>query len=157
MLAERWRKKIKGGTIILAVLVLFGYGYFQAYDLISGPVVKIKYPKEGQIVEGDTFIAQGTVRNVSHIELNGHPIFITPDGEFREKLPMIGARTIIQIEAWDRFGRNTLVHHSVINRSEAREVPDEDSLERRRLGEEDPEDEDFKPDTDSGDIEEEIN
>lgn len=136
MLADRWRKKLRVGTIILALVFLGGYGYFQARDLISGPMVEIKYPKENQIVEGNMVIAQGTARNVSHIEVNGQPIFITPEGDFREKLPLVGTRTIIQIEAWDRFGRSTLVHHSVIKRSEKQNIPNKEALERRRSGEE---------------------
>ncbi len=139
MLADRWRKKLRVGAIILALVFLGGYGYFQAYDLISGPLVEIKYPKEGQVVEGDTVIAQGSARNVSRIEFNGHPIVMTPEGDFRVKLPLVGTRTIIQIEAWDRFGRNTLVHHSVINRSETKDIPNEEALERRRSGEEEDE------------------
>lgn len=141
MLADRWKKKINVVIVILALLALGVYGYFQAQDLIIGPVVEIKYPKKNQLIEGEMVIAKGSTRNVSKIELNGQSIFITPEGEFAEKLPLLGAHTIIQVEAWDRFGRSTLVRREVIRESGDTEMLTQEDLERRVSGE-DAQDED---------------
>ena len=142
MIVDRWRKKIRVGVVVCVVLLIGFYGYYQAYDLIIGPVVDIKYPKDNQMVEGDIVIAKGTARNASRIEVNGHPIFITPEGEFREKLPLLGTRTIIHIEAWDRFGRNTVVKHSVLREVQSRHIPDQEEVDRIRRGEEEQETDD---------------
>ncbi|MGM0629384.1 MAG: hypothetical protein ACQESA_03075 [Patescibacteria group bacterium] len=134
MLTDRWKKKTKVIVTILALSILVIYGYFQAQELIAGPVVEIKYPKDSQQIKGDIITTKGSTRNVSKIEINGHPIFITPEGDFSKKLPLLGARTIIQIEAWDRFGRSTLVKREVTKEEKNRNLPSLEDLERRVSG-----------------------
>ncbi len=139
MIANRWRTKIRI-FIVICALVSFGfYGYFQAQNLIKGPVVELETPEEYQKVEDNVVIVKGTTKNVSKINLNGAPIFITPQGDFIEKLPLMGPHTIIEIEAWDRFGRAVKVHRSVISDSISSKDLSQKYIESRRSGEVHPE------------------
>lgn len=115
MIANRWRTKFRI-FIVISALTAFGfYGYFQAQNLIKGPLVEIERPEEYQNIKDKVVVVQGKTKNVSKINLNGAPIFITPQGDFMEKLPIVGPRTIIEIEVWDRFGRNSKIYRSVTN------------------------------------------
>lgn len=137
MLANRWKTKTRAVLVTLVFSALLVYGYFQAQDLITGPVVEVKYPEDNQTVEGKTFVLQGVTRNVSRINLNGMPILINTEGEFREKLPLVGRRNIIEIEVWDRFDRSKKVYHTVISSSDPFDIPSQEKLEKIRSGEED--------------------
>ncbi len=141
MLAHRWRTKLRILTVILALTALVTYGYFQANDLIMGPVVKIEYPKNNQLIEDRTFTLYGKTRNITKVSLNGTPIFINTEGEFREKLPMMGPRNIIEVEAKDRFGRSVKIQQQVLGASDTFVVPSQEEIERIRSGEEDTEEE----------------
>ena len=133
MLTNRWNSKIKFITIVLALITLITYGYHQASNLIKGPVITIESPENYETVDGKTFVLQGKTENVTRITLNGSPIFIDTEGEFRNKLPLIGHRTIIEIEAWDRFGRKTKTNHSVISSLPSSfTVPSQEEIEKRR-------------------------
>ncbi len=136
MLANRWKTKLRAITVIVAFSALIIYGYFQAYDLIMGPVVKIEYPENNQTIEERSFVLYGKTRNVTRINLNDIPIFINTEGEFRERLPLVGHRNIIKIEAWDRFGRNTEIHHTVISTLGPLGIPSQEDMESQRSREE---------------------
>ncbi len=134
MTTNRWKGRIKI-SIVICILILFGiYGYIQAQNLIKGPIIKVEYPEEYQKIEDNIFTVKGKVKNVSKINLNGSPIFITPQGEFKEKLPIIGRHTIIEIEAWDRFDRSTKIHRSVTSDSVFSKELSQEYIKSRREG-----------------------
>ncbi len=133
MLANRWKSKIKFITVFLALTVLITYGYHQASNLIKGPVITIESPQNYETVDEKTIVLQGKTQNVARINLNGSPIFINTEGEFRNKLPLVGPHTIIEVEAWDRFGRSTKINHSVISSLPfSFSVPSQEEIVERR-------------------------
>lgn len=132
MISYRWSKKIKATLIILALLFVGVYGYFQANDLIKGPIIEVKYPKDNLFVgQEKIIIIHGKTKNVSRIHLNDFPIFITPEGYFAEKLPLVGYHNIMKIEAWDRFGRKNTVYRSIIKEHSSSAITKEDITKKK--------------------------
>ncbi|MFP4539842.1 MAG: hypothetical protein ACLFNN_02815 [Candidatus Paceibacterota bacterium] len=135
MITNKWRKKLKIMAFIVAIGGISFYGYFQAYDLIKGPIIDIQDPKEHEVIEDDIITLKGQAKNASKVEINGRSTLLDPNGVFIEKLPLIGARTIIKIEAWDRFNRKKVVYHSIRSNLKSNRVPSAEELRRIRSGE----------------------
>jgi hypothetical protein len=108
MIDRRNVKKILSITsIAFVVLVVTGYSLSKAKNLISGPIVSITSPLQGDTLSSSTVVITGTTQNVSAIYLNDSPIFIDELGVFKEKLILPTGYTIIKLSAKDKFGRET--------------------------------------------------
>lgn len=93
-----------GVTLALIILV---YGYYKTRDLLSGPVIKIHSPKNGEIFRAPLIEISGVAENISRLTLNDRVIFIDENGNFREKLLLSGGYNIIDFKAEDKFGEKT--------------------------------------------------
>lgn len=99
----RWLLALTGG-IALALYVLF-----QARNLIAGPMLTITQPAEAHtVLESAHLVVAGVARNTVALTLNGRPIFISPEGVFREDLALPLGYTVLTVEAQDRFGRTKI-------------------------------------------------
>ncbi|MEK7589996.1 MAG: hypothetical protein AAB475_01960 [Patescibacteria group bacterium] len=96
---------IKFGGIALFVVIIFGYAFFQARDIVLGPIVEITGPENNASVENSLVEIIGKAKNISHISMNDKQIFTDDKGIFREKLLLSYGYNIITIKTSDRFGR----------------------------------------------------
>jgi hypothetical protein len=96
---------IKFAGIVFFVVIIFGYAFFQARNIVLGPVVEITKPLNGASVENSLIEVEGFVKNISHISMNGRQIFTDDKGLFGEKLLLSYGYNIITITARDRFDR----------------------------------------------------
>lgn len=83
------------------------YGLFESFRYFSGPKITIIEPKDGAMIATSTVIVRGKVRNISYLTLNERQIFSDTSGNFGQKLLLQEGYNIINIEAKDRFGKNT--------------------------------------------------
>ena len=88
--------------IIFGAIILI-YSIFQAWKLISGPVVKISNPIDGTTFKQALIEISGETRNISYIHLNDKPIFTDKDGNFNEKFLLSPGYNVIKIDASDKF------------------------------------------------------
>lgn len=95
------------GAVVFA-FAIFGYGFFQAKNVILGPIIKINHPQNGASVETSLVEIEGLAKNISRISMDGNQIFTDERGIFKEKLLLSYGYNIITIEARDRFGRETV-------------------------------------------------
>jgi hypothetical protein len=94
--------------VLIAAGVLFiGYVLFQARFLILGPQVKVLSPQDGAVVYSPVVVMSGTAKNVSWLSLNDRQIFTDEKGVWEEKLLVSEGLSIIELNARDRFGRQT--------------------------------------------------
>ncbi len=96
---------IKFTLITLFVIIIFGYAFFQAKNIVLGPVVEITQPINGSSLESSLIDVRGFAKNISHISMNGRQIFTDDKGLFSEKLLLSYGYNIITIKAQDRFDR----------------------------------------------------
>lgn len=98
------RRKVElyfiGTILVLAIL----YGVFRAYPLIAGPSISLNELKDGSIVSSSTFQITGRVTRADIITLQGKPIKIDPEGNFRETLVAYSPYTILVLVATDKYG-----------------------------------------------------
>jgi len=97
---------VKKFIIVIAVVLLVVYGFFNARNLIKGPQVEIFNPIADMETEENILIVKGVAKNVTSISLNERPININPDGMFEEKLLLSPGSNIIEIKASDRFKKS---------------------------------------------------
>lgn len=101
------KKVFESALIALSAIIIFGYAFYQARNIISGPIIKIQNPKNGETLERSLVNIEGTAENISHISMNDRQIFTNEQGEFSEKLLLSYGYNIITIRVKDRFGRQT--------------------------------------------------
>ncbi|MFC1802120.1 hypothetical protein ACFLY7_01640 [Patescibacteria group bacterium] len=96
---------LKIGLIILAIVLVVGYSYYQMRNLLNGPVLIVTSPQNGETFSESLIEITGETKNISEISLNDRPIFIDENGNFKEKMLLSYGYNVIKIEAGDRFDR----------------------------------------------------
>ena len=94
---------LKLSLFILFGLIIVGYSLFQAWKLISGPIIDIYTPQNGATYNQTLIEIDGRARNISYINLNDRPIFTDKDGYFKEKLLLSPGLNVIKLDAQDKF------------------------------------------------------
>ena len=91
--------------IILAVVLVLGYGLFEARKLIAGPEITITSPKDGTATSSVLVTIEGTAQNISFLTINDAPAYTDQSGHFVETLSPPAGYTVFTVAAVDRFGR----------------------------------------------------
>ncbi|MEK7109548.1 MAG: hypothetical protein AAB919_03940 [Patescibacteria group bacterium] len=92
-------------VIALAVLLVLGYGLFEARKLLEGPEITITSPKDGTATSSALVTIEGTARNISFLTINDAPAYTDASGHFVETLSPPAGYTVFTVAAVDRFGR----------------------------------------------------
>lgn len=90
--------------IILLLIGLLGYAYYQSRGFLTGPLLTIETPENGAISSIPLITIKGTARNVSFLLLNGRQIFTNQAGNFNEQLLLPSGYSIMTLVGTDRFG-----------------------------------------------------
>lgn len=98
-------KILKRIIIIVVIILILGYTYFQTKDLIRGPVLIITYPSSGMTMKDSSVEIKGSVKNASYVTMNDRQIFVNEEGKFNEKILLIEGYNVIEIDVKDRFER----------------------------------------------------
>ncbi len=104
---DKARFSIKAAIIGAFALVILFYAYYQTRNLISGPVIEVSSPQNGQTFTEALVEIVGRAKNAVKITLDDRPIFIDESGNFREKLLLSRGYNIIDLKAEDKFGEKT--------------------------------------------------
>ena len=102
------RSIFKVTVIVLGLIILLVYGYFQAREFITGPKLELLSPQSGETIASTSpeVVVQGHARNISFLTINGRQIFTDEKGDFGSKLLLAEGYTIITVEAQDKFKRS---------------------------------------------------
>jgi hypothetical protein len=93
--------------ITLAVLLVVGYGLFEARRIIAGPEVTILSPASGTATSSAVVTIVGRVQNISFLTINDKPAFADESGQFVYRYSPPVGYTVATVAATDRFGRRT--------------------------------------------------
>ena len=88
--------------IIVAVFVIF-----RSLNYLKGPNVRIDSPANGSIVTSRSIQISGNAQRINKITLNGFPISIDEQGNWKENLIIFDGLNKITINVEDQFGRKT--------------------------------------------------
>ncbi len=99
--------------VVLAVVVLTGYGLVEAYPLVRGPVLTLTSPNDYAEFPDGIVVLEGEAKRVVALTLNGAPLLLGEDGTFKTALAFPKGASILTFVAKDRFGR-TITHTRTI-------------------------------------------
>lgn len=91
----------------VAIVVLFGYGLFEARKILEGPMITIESPRDGSATSSTGIVITGEAQNISFLSINDKPSFTDEGGHFSELLSLAPGFTVLTVAATDRFGRKT--------------------------------------------------
>lgn len=92
---------------LVCVLIVVGYGLFEARKLIEGPQVTIETPKNGSATSTTAVVISGTADNISFLTINDAPAYTDESGHFSLTLSPPTGYTVFTVAGVDRFGRRT--------------------------------------------------
>jgi len=93
---------------LLVIILIGGYGFFQARSFIQGPTIILETPQTGELITDPFITIRGQVLRISKIHLNDRQIFTDDDGLFNESLLLLPGYNILTLKAEDGFGRETV-------------------------------------------------
>ncbi|HVV38710.1 MAG TPA: hypothetical protein VHD31_00055 [Candidatus Paceibacterota bacterium] len=104
-------------ALLIAVLLVIGYGFFEARRLIGGPTITLTEPLDGTATSSTSIVISGNAQNISFLTINDAPAFTDEQGHFSETLSPPPGYAIFTVAATDRFGRraSSQVHITVLN------------------------------------------
>ncbi len=108
-MTERYqtRKNIRIIIIVLLVLLVVGYTFYEVSKIISGPNITVYSPKNGETVSTSTILISGIAKNINSISLDDRKIFVDEKGDFSEELLLFPGYNVIALKASDAFGSET--------------------------------------------------
>ncbi len=94
-------------AVTLLAIIIIGYSIFQAWKLISGPIIDVYTPQNGATYSQTLIEIDGRARNIAYINLDDRRIFTDKDGYFKEKILLSPGYNIVKLDARDKFGATT--------------------------------------------------
>ena len=97
--------KIIGSAIVVLGILLYAYSRIESFA--RGPQITIASPSNGSTVFLPLLSILGTIKQASHITLNGRQVYTDEAGGLKERIVLADGYNIIELNASDRFGRTT--------------------------------------------------
>lgn len=99
-------------------LVVLGYGYYEGRGFLFGPSIEIS-PRVMEVTDASVTI-QGRADRIVSLSMNGTPIPITENGDFKEVYILAPGYNRVVLSARDRYGKTTeraieIVYHATSN------------------------------------------
>lgn len=92
-------------VIIVVIVLVVGYGLFEARKLIEGPVISIESPQDGAATSSDIVTIIGNAENIAFLTINDGPAYTDESGRFVYQYSPPPGYTVVTVAAVDRFGR----------------------------------------------------
>lgn len=97
----------------LVLLILIGYGFFEAWPLLAGPALSVESPQNNVSVPGGIVTVSGKASRIALLTLDGAQVLHDTDGSFTTTLTFPHGGSILTFVATDRFGRRITTTRSV--------------------------------------------
>lgn len=101
-------------AIGIVLLLVVGYGLFEARPLLLGPVIVLSSPAEGYGSPDGTVTVSGTAYRATALALDGGALLMDENGHFSITLTLPSGGAILSLTATDRFGRTRMEQRDVV-------------------------------------------
>lgn len=100
--------KIIAGTLVtILVLAGFTYLYKEIGSFASVPRLVVLGPEQNTVIQGSSVLVEGITDRDAKLSVNGQPVLVGDEGNFRENLILQSGSNIINIKAVNRFEKET--------------------------------------------------
>jgi hypothetical protein len=96
---------IKVVLSVIILLLIVGYAVWRSFDYARGPQITITEPTDWASISASTTPISGRVERAHDIYMNGMPLFIDEQGNFKETIIIFPGMNIITFTAHDQFER----------------------------------------------------
>lgn len=107
-------RSIKLALLVLVVLSLLGYFYYEASFLSAAPKLEIFYPLDNEQTSASVITVDGRVGAEAKVYINQEEIFVSPDGAFKEIVDLQKGLNNITIQAVNKKGKTASVEKKVL-------------------------------------------
>lgn len=111
-----WRPKI---TLIVffvfSFLVLIFYLGWQYFSLSKNPELELYFPEDRARIKEEKIEILGKASTDASVTINGQPVFLTQEGEFRYKMELFSGENKISVEAKSKLGRQTKLERVIFH------------------------------------------
>src|SRR3989344_9442176 len=115
MAGQNSKKFLKLSILAIFFLIIFGYAFFGARELIFGVNIRDVNMEKSEGASGGVLNISGNAKNAQALILNGRPISIDERGNFRETIAMPSGYNTISIQAKDKFGNEDEKFYQLIH------------------------------------------
>ena len=96
---------IKAAAVSILVLVVIGYSFYQARQIIQKPTITIESPENGSTLSSPLIEVRGKTTRISRITFNDRQIFVDESGVFAEKTLLSPGYNVFKIAVEDSLKR----------------------------------------------------
>lgn len=107
-------RALKIAVIVLAVIGFFIYLGWEFFGFSAPPDLKVVAPQNNERINTDSVFVVGQVDIGSEIFINGQPIFIDPQGAFREEIILSEGLNIIEVVARNKLGKTRREERNIL-------------------------------------------
>ncbi len=107
-------KKTITGIIVLLVLLILSYIYYQVNSFVSPPKLSIETPAENIRIRGNSITVTGQTDPEATLTINGQPVFVSESGYFNENVTLKEGSNFLKIVAVGFSGKKTEATREVI-------------------------------------------
>lgn len=114
--SSRWQigpKSIVASLVLLIMVAVGGYLYYQYQVFVSPPKLTIIAPNNNDHITTKTLTVRGTTDTTAVVRVNNQPANVTDDGSFTAEIDVIPETHDIEIKATSRSGKVTTVHRTI--------------------------------------------
>lgn len=94
--------------VTVALVLIAGYGLFEARRIIAGPELTIDSPLDGSATSTSLVTVSGRVHNISFLTINDKAASADEQGRFVYRYSPPVGYTALTVGATDRFGRTVV-------------------------------------------------
>lgn len=109
-------KRITLAVIILIILFVAGYLFYQINLLIAPPKLAIKYPTEDILINRSTIEISGATDYTAKLTINGQQVLVERDGSFHQEINLSPGVNTLKIVAENRFGKKNEIIRQIVVR-----------------------------------------
>lgn len=103
-----WQPKMTVITVLaIFFLTIVGYLTYQYFSLAKPPHLELHSPQDKQKIAEEKVEVLGQTDPDATVTVNGQPVFLTPQGEFRYKVELFSGENKIMVESISRLGKKT--------------------------------------------------
>jgi len=105
---------IKIGVLVLVILGLLFYLWYQISGLSVAPKLAVDEPSGDKTIAENTIIVVGQTKPGASVEINGQAVYINSEGHFRENIGLQEGLNVIKITATNKLNKKSVVERRVL-------------------------------------------
>jgi hypothetical protein len=103
--------------ISFVILLIITFAFFRSLNYLKGPSITINYPQNGDIIDSKTTEISGNAKRINKISLNGYPVSIDEQGNWKEMIIIFPGINKITVKVEDQFGRTLVKQLDIVGKT----------------------------------------